>query len=158
MTKNKYTKTKNCVDCQKRFIAIGRMQRCSICQPIFRLKVKRKSRHELYLKNGLEYQRKCREENRHGIRDREKKSYRKYHVTYYQKVRLTPEFKFKAKARKMVLRAISNGILKRLPCEICGELKSHAHHVNYQEALKVRWLCKFHHSEVHKKFNPLVLK
>jgi hypothetical protein len=50
-----------------------------------------------------------------------------------------------------VARAIRKGELVRLPCEVCGDLKSEAHHDDYADALKVRWLCRKHHKEHHRK-------
>jgi hypothetical protein len=54
-----------------------------------------------------------------------------------------------AHARNMAARAIRSGKLKRLPCEVCGNLKSHAHHDDYSKPLDVRFLCDPHHREHH---------
>ncbi len=51
------------------------------------------------------------------------------------------------KARVMVGNAIRDGRLKRLPCEVCGDPKSEAHHPDYSKPLDVRWLCLRHHRE-----------
>ena len=40
--------------------------------------------------------------------------------------------------------------MKRLPCEVCGERKTHAHHDDYSKPLEVKWLCKKHHDEHHR--------
>lgn len=56
-----------------------------------------------------------------------------------------------ARAHRTVARAISKGELQRLPCEVCGEPKSEAHHDDYSDALNVRWLCRKHHKEHHRK-------
>jgi hypothetical protein len=55
----------------------------------------------------------------------------------------------KYKAHKKVSNALRYGKLKRLPCEICGNIKSEAHHDDYRSPLKVRWLCFKHHRELH---------
>jgi hypothetical protein len=55
----------------------------------------------------------------------------------------------KNRAYCAVERAIKNGTLKRLPCEICGETKSEAHHEDYYKPLEVKWLCKRHHEDLH---------
>lgn len=47
-----------------------------------------------------------------------------------------------------------NAILKQ-PCEICGEIKVHAHHDDYSKPLAVRWLCRQHHLEQHDRENPI---
>lgn len=44
---------------------------------------------------------------------------------------------------------IKKGIIKRLPCEICGNKKSQAHHDDYDNPLSVKWLCLKHHIELH---------
>jgi hypothetical protein len=58
--------------------------------------------------------------------------------------------KMRKKAHKKVENAIKFGNLKRQPCEICGDPKSHAHHEDYEKLLEVRWLCDQHHKEAHK--------
>jgi hypothetical protein len=51
----------------------------------------------------------------------------------------------------MVRRALRDGTLVRGPCEICGAKGEHAHHDDYADALIVRWLCRRHHKEHHRK-------
>ena len=63
----------------------------------------------------------------------------------------------KTKARRDVNHAICRQKLNRLPCEVCGNKNSHAHHEDYSKPLEIRWLCQKHHSEVHRKYNPRVL-
>jgi ribosomal protein S27AE len=69
----------------------------------------------------------------------------KYHYRKIQKERY-PE---KVLAREKAHYAITQGKLKRMPCEVCGELKVHAHHDDYSMPLNVRWLCRKHHRELH---------
>lgn len=45
--------------------------------------------------------------------------------------------------------AIRSDQLKRTACEVCGKDKVEGHHDDYREPLSVRWLCKFHHLQVH---------
>lgn len=52
-------------------------------------------------------------------------------------------------ANNMVNNAVRDGRLKKLPCEICGEEKSHGHHDDYAYPLSVRWLCAAHHKQWH---------
>ena len=67
------------------------------------------------------------------------------------------------KANLKVREAVRNGVLKRLPCEECGNEKVCAHHpfYRYSEPLKVIWLCAKHHKFVHTKekaiTNPISL-
>lgn len=67
------------------------------------------------------------------------------HVNQYKKS--NPE---KAKAHSIVKKAIRKKELMRMPCEVCGNIKSQAHHENYNRPLDVNWLCQKHHSERHK--------
>jgi hypothetical protein len=48
---------------------------------------------------------------------------------------------------KMILR----GKLVRQPCEVCGSVRSHAHHHDYLKPLDVEWLCQLHHKQKHGK-------
>ena len=64
---------------------------------------------------------------------------------------ISPEQKAKILARKMSAEAIRIGKLKRLPCELCGNIKTDAHHPDYSKPLDVRWLCRLHHRNIHRK-------
>lgn len=52
-------------------------------------------------------------------------------------------------SRKATKSALAWGIIERKPCEVCGDLKSDAHHTDYRDPLAVRWLCRQHHMEAH---------
>lgn len=54
-------------------------------------------------------------------------------------------------ARALVTHALQFGWLKRHPCEICGEVHVHAHHEDYYEPLRVRWLCAKCHAIEHRR-------
>lgn len=56
----------------------------------------------------------------------------------------------KRSAHLLVANAIRKGDLIKLPCEICGNDKSNAHHDDYAKPLSVRWLCDDHHKEWHR--------
>lgn len=61
----------------------------------------------------------------------------------------------KTRANRKVTDAIKTGRLVRKPCEVCGEVKSQAHHSDYRKYLDVRWLCFKHHRELHNQIiNP----
>ena len=54
--------------------------------------------------------------------------------------------------------AIKTGKLVKQPCEVCSNPIVQAHHDDYSNPLKVRWLCQIHHAEIHRKkqsHNPL---
>ena len=44
---------------------------------------------------------------------------------------------------------LKKGLLERKPCEVCGEPDSEGHHDDYQQPLRVRWLCRQHHRATH---------
>lgn len=54
------------------------------------------------------------------------------------------------KSRRAVRKAIKWGRLKRMPCEVCGEQNTHAHHDDHSKPLEVRFLCRIHHEELHR--------
>ena len=85
-------------------------------------------------------------------RNRFKKKERKEQIKKYQQKR-REKFKGKEYARNKVNNSIRDGKLKRLPCEKCGEKKSEAHHADYRSPLKIIWLCRKHHLELHKKIS-----
>ena len=60
-----------------------------------------------------------------------------------------PVHREKQKARSAVTRAVSRGKLFKGACEVCGDLKVHAHHDDYAKPMVVRWLCQAHHEELH---------
>jgi len=81
-------------------------------------------------------------------RKREKTKHRKAQkLKYGRKRRLNSPGK--VKANNAVGNAIRDKRLIRQPCEVCGNLKSQAHHDDYRSYLKVRWLCFKHHREHH---------
>lgn len=59
----------------------------------------------------------------------------------------------KTQARSAVQHAITAGRLIRLPCEVKGcKTVAEAHHDDYSKLLEVKWLCKLHHTELHKNY------
>ena len=65
------------------------------------------------------------------------------------KYKTKPSTKKKRRAKDAIKRAIKSGSITRLPCEICSNEKTHAHHDDYDKPLDVRWLCPFHHKQWH---------
>lgn len=55
----------------------------------------------------------------------------------------------KYQAHLEVQRALGAGVLRKQPCEVCGEGAVDAHHDRYDEPLNVRWLCRCHHIKLH---------
>lgn len=60
----------------------------------------------------------------------------------------------KRSARNKLNAAIRNNQITRQPCEVCGKEKVDAHHDDYDKPLEVRWLCRTHHSRLHKRGQP----
>ena len=54
------------------------------------------------------------------------------------------------KAHNAVGKALASGKLVSLPCSECGETKTVAHHYAYDMPLDVIWLCRKHHTQLHK--------
>jgi hypothetical protein len=54
----------------------------------------------------------------------------------------------KHEARQKLRYAVKVGKLKKLPCEVCGEVKVHGHHEDYSKPLEVKWLCDIHHKQI----------
>jgi hypothetical protein len=76
------------------------------------------------------------------------------HAEYMRKTRpkhsqLKPEARLKANARSYLNVYIKKGLVKKLPCQVCGSLESQAHHDDYSKPLDVKWLCRDHHLELH---------
>lgn len=67
--------------------------------------------------------------------------------------RMREKYPEKYKARELFRRAVQSGLIKRLPCSVCGDLKSQGHHEDYSKPYDVIWLCIKHHFERHRKYN-----
>ncbi len=55
----------------------------------------------------------------------------------------------KERARKKTSSAIRDNKIIRNPCEICGDKKSEAHHLDYRRPFLISWLCFKHHRKLH---------
>lgn len=67
-----------------------------------------------------------------------------------------PDYTGDYNSTNIVRAAMRKGLLKRQPCEICGQMKAvHAHHEKYSEPLTIRWLCPSHHLRLHSIFRRL---
>lgn len=57
----------------------------------------------------------------------------------------------RARARARYRDALKSGRLVRQPCEVCGAEKVDGHHDDYSKPLEVRWLCREHHLQAHRR-------
>ncbi len=64
--------------------------------------------------------------------------------------RYAANFTERRAAHKAVSNAIRDGKLTPLPCQVCGIQEVEAHHPDYSRPLDVVWLCRHHHSQIHK--------
>lgn len=71
--------------------------------------------------------------------------------SYRYKMRQLKKHPNRVKAREEVQKALRSGKLTKKPCELCGDPKVQAHHVNYARPLKVVWLCRSCHDKTHAK-------
>ena len=60
------------------------------------------------------------------------------------------EDKRRVRAHNAVKRAILKGTLQKRPCVRCGNVKSLAHHEDYDKPLDIMWLCQPCHKQRHK--------
>lgn len=98
--------------------------------------------HDKYLRHKNEYLKKHKEyldEHRAEVNER-RRTYKKRKTDY---------------AGNKLNYAVRTGEIKRRPCEVCGATEAEAHHDNYNNPLEIRWLCKAHHSEWHRKNKPI---
>jgi len=91
-----------------------------------------KSGHQSVYRSGLSKEKR---------REMGRKSYRKQKLTNPEKVKARQQFSY----------VVKKGLLIRLPCEVCGDEKTHGHHTDYSKPSLVVWLCQRHHVEAHGK-------
>lgn len=86
------------------------------------------------------------EEIRREKRRPYQKKYQNKYMCEYQK---RPTVLAKNKTRNRTNYLIRKGEIKKKHCEECGDIKVQAHHDDYDDAYKVRFLCCKCHSRVH---------
>ena len=83
-----------------------------------------------------------------ACRDKRTEAQNKYRLRF-------PE---RARAHYLVAESVKWGRMNRLPCSVCGDSQSHAHHEDYSRPFDVVWLCPKHHSQRHRQLNKEALK
>jgi hypothetical protein len=132
-------------------MADGHLNKCKDC-----VKTRVMKHRELNLEDIHKYDR---------VRGRTDSRKKKVRANYKNKYGIDPEWtqarkrdkekwlaanRDKRSAHIKVGNAIRDGKLSRQQCEKCGK-RAEAHHDDYSKPLEVRWLCKPHHLELHRK-------
>lgn len=99
-----------------------------------------------------EWQKNYRAKNREKIR-----SYNlKYNKEWRQKFGYESNKNYKKRnplkisAQKLVQRYVKEGLVQKKNCIFCGKT-AEAHHPDYNYPLRILWVCKIHHSAIHRK-------
>jgi hypothetical protein len=122
-------------------MADGHLNKCKTCSQkdcSDRIKIKSLDR-DWILKEKLRCRIKSNLNRKSLTKEEKKQSQDKYCEKYPEKLL----------AHRAVYKAIKNGNLIKLTCEICGEIKSEAHHDDYSKPLDIRWLCDYDHKQFH---------
>lgn len=94
----------------------------------------------------------ARARNLNAVRMRRFRAFGK-NVAIKRRYEQSDEGRLKTNARMRLRRAVRAGRVAQLPCEICGDPTSQAHHpFGYVDnlALAVWWLCRYHHDRMHR--------
>ncbi len=66
-------------------------------------------------------------------------------------------FPIRAQTRDRTKHLVQAGVIKKLPCSVCGNENSQAHHEDYSQHLEVVWYCKRHHADRHRELREMGL-
>lgn len=72
-------------------------------------------------------------------------------LMYEQQLRRRARDPLKTAAYRAIHNGLRDGKVFKKPCEVCGDIKVHAHHPDYSKPLQVQWLCEKHHLHMHRK-------
>ena len=78
-----------------------------------------------------------------------RKKYNMPNYSKFQKRQYVLKYPEKAKAKHVIGHLVKTGKICKLPCEICGDKISQAHHPDYDKPIEVVWLCQIHHTKIH---------
>lgn len=144
-----------CKTCKIEFIPTpsqerGRMGMCTPCLASYHRAYRQRRKDQgnplKVYPQGIEYQRE------YAIAYYKRSDVRKRRNEQQKSYKNREDLRHKYHARQITIRAVRSGILSKMPCEVCGELKVDAHHDDYSKPLDIRWLCRTHHSQHHKQF------
>lgn len=106
----------------------------------------KKARQKEAIKARLSGKKQARQE-RYEQTEKSKLLKQKYEDKRYK----TAHGKARMAAKNAVRYALRKGKIVKLPCFVCGEIKTEAHHPSYAWDMRlcVTWLCSAHHNEIH---------
>lgn len=124
----------------------GRHSVCVVCKRKYNALYRQKNRIILVLKSReyskshaaqlAQYQRDYRKNNPLKAKELKLKSIAKNKEAY--------------RARQIVRMRVYRGTMQKLPCQVCGDPNTQAHHSDYSKPLEVLWLCHKHHQQLHR--------
>lgn len=136
-------KTGTCIECTCKRVRENRKEKIDY----YREFDKNRSTNPDRIKSRTEYQK----NNPDKFRSYKKKyalnNPEKIHESQSKYKKNNPE---KYKATSLLNNNKKKGKVISKPCIICGDIKSQAHHEDYNKPLEVIWLCDKHHKELHK--------
>lgn len=93
-------------------------------------------------------------EHRRAHPENHRERHRRYYAAHREEINEKRKVyqaanRHKFRAHSTLRYAVRGGRIQRLPCEVCGKVKTDAHHADYSKPLDVHWLCKPHHQEAH---------
>ena len=116
------------------------LKKCTQCKKEF------PDTKEFYFRNGFK---KNGEVRRHSFcRFCQNEVYKRNYTTAKNRFRQQRDIG-KTRATRTLQGAVESGRLDKEPCWFCGDKTVEAHHLLYEYALKVIWLCRIHHNQVH---------
>lgn len=96
---------------------------------------------------------------RKGFSQADRDRYNAYYEANKEKIRARYKedelYHLKKWSRSTTNNYIASGVLVKKPCEVCGSKRVEAHHDDYTKPMAVRWLCRKHHVEHHRKENSI---
>lgn len=75
---------------------------------------------------------------------------KEYNSSYWKAKNKEPLAALKRKTRRKTAWALEIGKINKSKCRDCESTKTEMHHIDYNEPLKIVWLCRKHHAQVHR--------
>jgi hypothetical protein len=127
----------------------GKSPYCKVCYPFWRKQDDRQRKADPKYLSHARNRRRERYQAESAYRENRIDRSRQYRAEHPQRDRT-----YKGGwAPQAVYQAIKAGKLTKLPCQVCGALRVHAHHPHGYEGkaiYDVVWLCALHHKQAHR--------